>query len=122
MPADRDGLLHFSLDVIVPQIIEIGMAELPKEACGIIIPELGLPSDQWVRQMANRSPSPETSYAIDPETIAGLLRYPEAWQDVIVWHTHPSGHVGPSRDDLKTRREGLRYLVVSLPRGEKVMY
>jgi proteasome lid subunit RPN8/RPN11 len=121
MPADRDGLLHFSLDVIIPQIMAIGMQEAPNEACGIIVPELGLPADLWVKQMKNQHPSPTNSYAIDPETIATIARS-SAWEDVIVWHTHPGGSVGPSRGDLQARRPGLRYLVVTLPGGEKVMY
>lgn len=44
------------------------------------------------------------------------------WEDVIVWHTHPSGFVGPSRGDMQNRVEGLKYLVVSLPDGEAVYF
>lgn len=114
--------LHFSLDVVVPRIIELGFEEMPKEACGVVIPELGLPVDQWVRPMINRAETPESAYAIDPATIRGLVRDPVVWADVLVWHTHPSGHVGPSRGDLQGRVLGLRYLVIALPRGEAVMY
>jgi proteasome lid subunit RPN8/RPN11 len=112
----------FSIDVIVPKIIEIGMQRMPNEACGIVVPDLGLVPDQWVHELANRSQDPLNSYKIDPTTVAGLLVDPEVWEDVLVWHTHPSGHVGPSEGDMKQRDPRLKYLVVALPRGEAVIF
>jgi proteasome lid subunit RPN8/RPN11 len=111
----------FSLDVVVPKIIEIGMMQLPNEACGVIIPDLNATPDYWIHTLKNRSRDPLNSYSIDPETVAGILVDPEVWGDVLIWHTHPSGHVGPSEGDMKQRDPRLKYLVVSLPRGEAVM-
>lgn len=34
--------------------------------------------------------------------------------DVLFWHTHPAGNVGPSKMDLEGRLEGLQYMVVAL--------
>jgi proteasome lid subunit RPN8/RPN11 len=107
----------FSTDIIVPKIVEFGMMRLPYEACGVVIPDLNYPADQWVHELVNRSSDPLNSYKIDPETIAGLLVDPEVWEDVLIWHTHPSGHVGPSKGDMEGRDPRLKYLVVALPGG-----
>lgn len=112
----------FSLDVVIPKIIEIGMLRLPYEACGVVIPDLDQTCDTWVHELANRSEDPLNSYRIDPQTISSLLVDPDVWSDVLVWHTHPSGYIGPSQGDMKQRDPRLRYLVVSLPRGEPVLF
>jgi proteasome lid subunit RPN8/RPN11 len=123
--ADGSGAIvrvPFSIDIIVPKIIEFGMQRLPNEACGVVIPDLNIPASEWVRELNNRSPDPLNSYQIDPKTVAAILLDPEVWEDVLIWHTHPSGHVGPSRDDMRRRDPRLKYLVVSLPRGEAVRF
>lgn len=112
----------FSLDVVIPKIIEIGMQRIPNEACGVVIPDMDQPCEMWVRELVNRSEDPLNSYRIDPGTIASLLIDPDVWSDVLVWHTHPSGFVGPSQGDMKQRDPRLRYLVVALPRGEPVLF
>ena len=114
--------VHFSVDVIIPRIVEIGMLRLPNEACGVVIPDLNLPAEEWVHELANRSPDPTNSFKIDPTTVNDLLVSPELWDDVLIWHTHPSGHIGPSKGDLAQRHPKLKYLVVALPRGEAVRF
>jgi len=112
----------FSTDVIVPRIIELGMARLPFEACGVVVPDLEVPASEWVHELANRSPDPLNNYMLDPKTVAGLLVDPEVWDDVLIWHTHPSGFVGPSQNDMRQRDPRLKYIVVALPRGEAVRF
>lgn len=114
--------LVFSTDVIVPRILEIGLKRMPNEACGVIVPDLDWPPDQWVIELENRSPDPLNSFKIDPITVAQLLADPKNWSDVLIWHTHPSGHVGPSKGDLDQRDARLKYLVVALPRGEASLF
>lgn len=114
--------LSIPMEVIVPKILELGFFRKPMEACGVVIPEMSAPPDQWVHELTNRSPDPRMSYQIDPATVAQLLSNKEVWGDVLIWHTHPSGMVGPSRGDMHERIEGLHYLVVSLPRGEAVTF
>lgn len=116
------GRVAFSLDVVIPRIIELGLEEAPKEACGLVVPDLGVPADSWVIRMTNQAANPYDSYSIDATTIRGLLEERDVWDDVLVWHTHPGGHVGPSRGDMRARVEGIRYLVVSLPSGEATMF
>lgn len=118
-------LLELGLDVVIPRIMELGMQEAPKEACGIVIPDLEVPPDQWIHSLVNRSPAPENSYAIDPETIRQLvsdLQGKHLWADVLIWHTHPRGNVGPSQGDIEAKVQGLNYLVVSLPTGEATKF
>jgi proteasome lid subunit RPN8/RPN11 len=40
----------------------------------------------------------------------------------IVWHTHPSGNIGPSKGDMDTKIEGFQYLVVTMPSGEATLF
>lgn len=114
----------FSLDVVVPRIVEIGLIRAPNEACGMIIPDLDRPVDAWVHELINRSPSPTDSYQFDIEAMKPLLSDPRVWDDVLIWHTHPSGRVGPSPGDMDARHPALhgRYLVVALPRGEPTLF
>lgn len=114
--------VHFGLDVVVPRIVEIGLERMPKEACGVVVPNFNVVPDDWVVELDNRSDNPYNSYVIDTAVIKGLLDAPESWSDVLVWHTHPSGQVGPSKGDMEAKAAGLRYLVISLPRGEAVIF
>lgn len=98
------------------------MMRRPNEACGIVIPNLDMAPDDWVHELTNRSAAPNSSYEIDPATVKALCADLETWSDVLIWHTHPTGSVGPSKRDMEYKVEGLRYLVVSLPRGEAVMF
>lgn len=118
--------VHFGIDVVVPAILELGLKESPKEACGVVVPDFDMEPHRWVHKMVNRSSSPENSYALDPKTIRQLvedLRRPNpTWESLLIWHTHPKGNVGPSKADMDAKIPGLRYLVVSLPRGEAVLF
>jgi proteasome lid subunit RPN8/RPN11 len=114
--------VHFGIDVVIPQIVEIGLRRAPQEACGIVVPDLDVPAAEWVHELQNHSSDPLTSYEIDTVTIKTLVEDPEHWSDVLVWHTHPKGGVGPSKRDWEVKVPGLRYLVVSLPRGEAVLF
>jgi proteasome lid subunit RPN8/RPN11 len=116
--------LPFTLDVVVPKIVEIGLERAPSEACGLVIPNLEATPDQWVQELINRSEDPTNSYRFDTSAVRALLTDREVWEDVLIWHTHPSGHVGPSRRDMEERHAELkgRYLVVALPRGEATLF
>lgn len=113
------------LDTVVPTILQIGFLRAPQEACGIVVPDLEVPASRWVHELVNRSSSPDSSYEIDPETIRGLIgdaNEEHFWSNVLIWHTHPSGHVGPSKQDVLQKHPMLRYLVVAMPRGEATLF
>jgi proteasome lid subunit RPN8/RPN11 len=116
--------LPFSLDVVIPRILEIGVQRAPNEACGLVIPDLEQEIDGWVHELVNRSEDPTTSYQFDGSALKGMLTDPSVWEDVLIWHTHPSGRVGPSPWDVKNQHPQLKgkYLVVALPRGEAVLF
>lgn len=118
--------IYIPMDIMIPHLLAIGLEERPHEACGLIIPNLGEAPLDWVVKMINRADNPFNSYRLDPKTIAGLEedlgREKRVWEDVIVWHTHPSGMSGPSRGDLEHRVEGLKYLVVAIPSGEATFF
>lgn len=111
---------------IVDQILLVGKAEDPCEACGVITP------DSMVVQLTNSSSSPHTSYVLSSEDLVNALdafvgRTGIPWTDLtqehfIIWHTHPGGNIGPSRGDLRDRIEGFQYVVISLPHGEAVRF
>lgn len=108
------------------QIKQWGLEKLPHEACGVIIE---LPGESVIRQLGNYADDPTKGYKVDNtelvEVLAeviessghGVLR-----DQVVVWHTHPSGHIGPSTEDLASKVSDLRYLVVSLPNGEATQF
>lgn len=114
-------------DDAIDQIRTMGINELPREACGILLGEGHL------FPCHNTSPTPEVAYELKFREIAevvkkfiGARKVPEGVLDVgmVVWHTHPSGFVGPSREDITMKREftelvrqEFTFLVVSLPDG-----
>lgn len=112
---------------IVDQILSLGMEALPAEACGIITPDL------QVVELPNCHPtSKEDAFVIDAEDLVdAIAAYIErsgvdpnslSREHFMVWHTHPSGHVGPSKGDMEHRIEGFQYLVVTLPDGPATVF
>ena len=111
---------------VVSQILLVGKAEEPNEACGVITP------DSTVVRLPNTSPSPQTSYVVASEDLINAIdeylertgREAETLQreQFIIWHTHPGGVVGPGPGDMRERLPGFQYLVVTLPTGEAVQF
>lgn len=108
----------FLSEKILAEIEQIGRQRLPIEACGVL-----LPSD-WrnsqVVELPNRSLTPHNEYVIWPDDLEVAIGEwahkvdHQARDAVAVWHTHPSGNVGPSRLDMQKRIEGAAYLVVAI--------
>jgi proteasome lid subunit RPN8/RPN11 len=109
------------------QILKIGQENLPNEACGILIP---LPGNPILRELSNSHWTPETGYSVNNDELVNALKailndHPTLTltkSDVVVWHTHPSGYIGPSEDDLRYKEADLQYLVVAMPNGEATMF
>jgi proteasome lid subunit RPN8/RPN11 len=90
---------------------------LPREAVGLLWEPAGCPAVHI--PLTNTSDDPERSYAVSVEEIAlSFLRTTgrtiTGAVDLTLWHSHPSGQVGPSRGDMRERAEGLRYMVVTV--------
>ena len=104
---------------MVDEITRIGRERMPCEAAGILLPIKWRQQQVW--ELPNRSKTPHDSFEMHGEDIAILLRdfleeHPEdeIWSDVVIWHTHPQGNIGPSKYDLDNRIPDLKCLVVSL--------
>lgn len=118
------------LPEVTEEILRIGLRRSPKEACGVITP------DERVWEVANRSPEPTQNYILERDDVLTTLKtWGETWPGdpgdvlLVIWHTHPNGLIGPSRDDLINKRIHaldtgfeLPHLVVSLPNGEAVQF
>lgn len=107
-------------------IVEQGMTDHPREAVGLICPDgtvffLTNEADKLQEYLVSSDQLAAAFYAEDGVEDLGF-----DLEDVIVWHTHPSGFIGPSRGDLESRRqpvlEQIKHLVISLPNGETTYY
>ena len=106
-----------------------GMEQAPQEACGLVV----MPGFAQVTmdhlvvlRMRNISSKPDTSYKLDIQALmetvfAGMSRQ-QFSQSVMVWHTHPGGHIGPSPQDLEVLPKRIPHCVVTLPKGEVITY
>lgn len=99
---------------LVQRIGDIGMLRKPGEAAGFIFP------DNHIIELANRSLEPTSRFMFDPEDVRIALEInhiqvtDEDWEDVIFWHTHPGGYIGPSAIDLNNKLGDITHLVVAL--------
>lgn len=114
-PTRLRGLVLPSVHAALERVFEWGMELAPEEACGVLVNETG---GVRVVQLQNRAEDRTSSYVIDRETLRTLALKPKTWAHVAVWHTHPSGLVGPSEGDLKHKIEGIHYVVVTIPGGD----
>ncbi len=97
------------------EIEELGKLRAPNEACGVLLDVAwrkpnGSPS--WVKELPNRSVAGEGTYRVDSGDIRMVLEGLEEVEDVAIWHTHPSGLIGPSRGDMRNRPDSNIYMVV----------
>lgn len=82
----------------------------PREAVGL------LTAQGEVINLRNLSSDPESNFAISKEDVLSAIRKHEI-DDVAgltLWHSHPSGGVGPSRVDMQQRLPYFEHLVVTL--------
>lgn len=114
----------------VKQILGIGLQKHPHEACGLLI--TGLEAGR-VREVVNRADDPSRDVVMKTEDISEALWemvgdpacYPgDLARELVVWHTHPGGLVGPSRNDMQFKKTlgDTRCLVVTIPTGEAVQF
>jgi proteasome lid subunit RPN8/RPN11 len=111
----RTSVLFSTLDLALREIEELGRLRQPNEACGILLDMSWRKPDgsiSWVKELPNRSMDGEGTYRIDAEDIRMVMEGLEEVEDVAIWHTHPSGLVGPSKGDMRNRPEDNIYMVV----------
>lgn len=113
----RTSPLFSILEQALPEIERIGKSRLPNEACGLL---LDMPwhnargQVSYVKELPNRSLTADR-YQVNADDIRYVLEGLEEVEDVAVWHTHPSGFLGPSEGDLEHRPDpNIWMLVVAL--------
>lgn len=100
------------------EIYLLGQERSPSEACGILLPQPYKGS--WIIELPNRSHHPHDSFEYNTMDIRLALAdwLEEAEGDdirgIALWHTHPSGGIGPSRIDMRNRIPDSHHLVVTL--------
>lgn len=111
----------------IEYIGHIGDERRPNEACGLIIPIQGeLPR---VVELPNRSKFPHDSFEMLGTDIFLVLQsifgedltvdeVENFISEMVVWHTHPGGNVGPSRADMRNKPAKFQSLVVTLREKE----
>lgn len=82
----------------------------PYEAVGIIS------HDGSVYPLPNRHKEPQSAFELHKQDLIELIEYhPElVLTELTLWHSHPSGGVGPSRVDMQNKTPIRYHLVVTL--------
>lgn len=100
-------------------IFRLGQETAPKEACGFLVDR---EAGQWsILELENISDEPTSSYEVE-QGDPGELSRDTFFNHTYVWHTHPSGMVGPSKGDLDNMAQQVKYLVMTIPTREVVKY
>lgn len=98
-------ILEGDLEAELHRIIRL---RAPQEAVGLIL------EDRKVVELINHSSAPEAHFEIHRADVIAALAEETQLENVILWHSHPSGGVGPSRIDLQQRTAFPSHLVLTL--------
>jgi proteasome lid subunit RPN8/RPN11 len=113
----RTSPLFATLEAALPEIEKLGKLRAPSEACGVLLDMPWRKADgsmSFVKELPNRAMADGT-YRVDAGDIRMVLDGLEEVEDVAVWHTHPSGFIGPSKGDMQNRPDpNIFMLVVAL--------
>jgi len=105
-----------------------GQETAPNEACGLWIPATNIQGTHDLWLVDNIAEDPLKSYKMDMVDVSQLMERHnitgpgEFYEQVIVWHTHPSGMVGPSKGDIDASMFNVKYMVMTIPSQEVVKY
>lgn len=102
-----EGRLKTALEDIVTR-------RLPNEAAGIILP------NDVVIELENTAESPTDRFEFSKAELASALHGVEDVSDLVIWHSHPGGGIGPSRIDIRQKTPLKYHLVVSILANEFV--
>lgn len=111
----RTSPLFSTLELALPEIEKLGRDRAPVEACGLLLDIPRRKADGSVSaivELPNRSMDGIGTYHIEPRDIRLALENLEEVEDVAIWHTHPSGFIGPSKGDMQNRPDSGIYMVV----------
>ena len=80
----------------------------PLEAVGLILDGIR------VVELPNKSPTPKNSFEVHKSDIIKVLEKEEDLPEIIFWHSHPSGVIGPSKTDMRQKNNFMEYLVITI--------
>ena len=102
-----EGILHTHLR-------QFAIAASPREAVGLIL------SDLSVVRLPNYASAPEHQFKVAKNDILNALGDEENLDEVVFWHSHPMGGLGPSRLDMKHKTLFNHHLVLSVVENDIV--
>lgn len=104
---------------MVEEIARIGKERAPCEACGLLLPIAWRGKRVW--ELPNRSKTPHDSFTLtgtdimlELEDFIAQVDDQQIWGEIVIWHTHPKGNLGPSVYDMRNRSTRTQNLVVTL--------
>lgn len=105
-------MIHLIEGQLLKELRRLSREAYPEEAVGLIFP------DERVVSLTNHSPHPRTNFEITKQELLDALEYAEEneWHidEVVFWHSHPAGGVGPSRTDIQQKTPLKHHLVVTI--------
>lgn len=115
----------------VQQIAQIGMEAGYLETCGVLLTRSD--GGPRIKQVENKAEQPVIQVYMESDdfmdALLDLVENPRTYpgnisEELVVWHTHPGGLVGPSKQDMEWRQSlgDTRCLVVTIPSGEAVTF
>ncbi len=99
----------------IDQITAQALAELPNEACGVIVGPVGMDQAARIKPMFNSAASP-VFYEFAPQDLLALYRGLDDKDEeiVVVYHSHPTSPAFPSTSDIAYAGEpGAHYVLLS---------
>lgn len=102
----RTSPLFSILETALREIEVVGKLRAPNEACGVLLDMPWRKADgtmSFVKELPNRSMDGAGTYRVDADDIRMVLEGLEEVEEVAIWHTHPSGYIGPSKGDMQNR-------------------
>jgi proteasome lid subunit RPN8/RPN11 len=115
----------------VEQITQWGLEAGYVEVCGVLLTRSD--GGPRLKRVPNKAVNPQIQVFMDSDdfmdALLDLVEDPKTYSgnissELVVWHTHPGGLVGPSDLDRAWREElsTTRCLVVTIPSGEAVTF
>lgn len=96
-----EGLVHDQLKAIV-------LRNQPREAVGL------LADDGRIIELTNHSSEPEKNFEVTRIELLEVLSSEPHLKNLIFWHSHPGGGIGPSRTDMQQKMPHFIHLVISI--------
>lgn len=98
------------------ELRRICLLAAPNEAAGVIM-------GTRVVELENHAEDPTTAFQIHKDDLVkklGMKPPGLGVEEIIIWHSHPGGGIGPSRIDLQNKTGFKYHLVLTLLDGEMV--